>query len=268
MVKAKGWWRTIKKSAMRSTFRRWSGSVRTGWRGLSDRIQRDRVGGRVLRDIKMLGQWQRRQEWVRATGSVVRAWWHKGGVSSTGVKGVGLGGLVLALTALCIGVKGWGPDNGLSSPPQAIARGLGEGAAPSGTRPNGSRTAPIMGASREAVAWSRIVPHNGAVPSQAAGERQIGELTRLKMDYAATRERCLTRLYNSPQYLAARARADQLEMKVRALRSGDPAGELMSLSPRWIEAKSDLNHMAQAALESDPQVQRAAATLKANGLTP
>jgi hypothetical protein len=220
--------------------------LRLGRRKLRTRMARDRWGkafldARLGRRCRNLAA--RLKESARLSYEYHRP-------SPTGLKGFGLGGAVVLAVALCIGVKNWG-DGAPATPSSASAS-----------------VAPIE--------RKRIVPPPATAPTQIERTAELasatsppvvhGELTQLKLSYQSARERCLTRLYTTPEYKSAKAKADQLEATVRSLRGNDPDGELILISPKWIDAKSEVARITQAALKTDPEVQSAENALRAKGL--
>jgi hypothetical protein len=73
---------------------------------------------------------------------------------------------------------------------------------------------------------------------------------------------CLARLSGTEPYESAKAHFEQVDARVRTLRSHDPFRELPRISVDWIEAKSDLQKIIDDAMTSDPEVVRAQAAIK------
>jgi hypothetical protein len=88
------------------------------------------------------------------------------------------------------------------------------------------------------------------------------ELAQRKAALLEAEQACLARLGGTESYESARTRFEQLDARVRALRSHDPHRELPRISVDWIQAKSDLQKIIDQAMNSDPNVVRARAAIR------
>lgn len=102
-------------------------------------------------------------------------------------------------------------------------------------------------------------------PLSPAPQPVVDPASRIRLDYAYARERCLAKLRETPQYQRIKQEMDELEAQVRALRQDDPRNELAAVSVKWITAKSQLSALTQAALREDPDVRSAESVLRAAG---
>jgi hypothetical protein len=78
-----------------------------------------------------------------------------------------------------------------------------------------------------------------------------------KANLARAQQKCMQQIELTEPYQAAKARFDELDARVRALRSEDPYRELPKVSVEWIQAKSDLQKVIDEAMRTDPDVVRA-----------
>jgi hypothetical protein len=122
------------------------------------------------------------------------------------------------------------------------------------------------------TAPSDSMPAANALPGVAMGaplapapQPVVDPASKIKLDYAYARERCLARLRQTPQYQRVKQEMDELEAQVRALRQDDPRNQLAAVSLKWITAKSQLSVLTQAALREDPDVRSAENVLRAAG---
>jgi hypothetical protein len=102
-------------------------------------------------------------------------------------------------------------------------------------------------------------------PLADAPQPTVDPASKLKLDYAYARERCLARLRETEQYQRAKRSVDELEAQVQALRQDDPREQLPAISVKWITAKSELNSLTQTALRDDPDVRATESVLRAAG---
>ncbi len=159
----------------------------------------------------------------------------------------GVGGLGLACVLVFVGVKLWETQRG--TPPSTAGAWVSPGPASSAPPP---ATLPAAH-----VTVARAAPQVAPPSTRPAIVPQR---------WTTPRQRCLARLYQTSEYRAAKAEADRLQERVRMLRASDPNHELKAASVQWIEAKSVLGRLADAALQADPEVARMETTLKTKDL--
>lgn len=94
----------------------------------------------------------------------------------------------------------------------------------------------------------------------------IDQNARMESDFAAARQKCLDRLYETQAYKTAKADVDRLEERVKQLRKDDPERKLPQASQDWIAAKSVISRMTEVALNEDADVQRTQQTLLERGV--
>jgi hypothetical protein len=108
----------------------------------------------------------------------------------------------------------------------------------------------------------RNQPRPDGPPLTNSRPAPVDLLAQRKADLVRAQQACMQRLEQTEAYQTAKARFDDIDVRVRALRADDPYRDLPKASVEWIEAKSDLQKIIDEAMKTDPDVVRAQTPLK------